>query len=288
MRTLEKNGRIIIGSAAIVLLLAVGLAIFFSVKNKSLHKSLDNEKLKNEEILSEKLLLDKQIADMMFAMETLKGKNKDLDKLLQQTNKTIADKDSEIRQLLIHQKNNKGLSQKLAELKKSLNDAQSKIAEMLSRADDLDAENQALKKSIADLQSENQKLKDQEALRILIADNYRIESQKRKPGTLTAFSGRTKKLITTFDVPQQQATNINFKVTLPDGSKVADDSKAISWVITDKYERQDFASINGGGIEVTKRIQMTYDPKLKFKKGIYKVEMFNNGEYIGSCQLRLK
>jgi hypothetical protein len=90
-----------------------------------------------------------------------------------------------------------------------------------------------------------------------------------------------------FNVPENMVENISFKLTKPDRSQVDGKGNGIAYRITNEDEGLT-ASLSGGVIKVSKKIEMTYEPKEKQKPGIYKIEMYNGDKYIGACNVKLR
>ena len=70
--------------------------------------------------------------------------------------------------------------------------------------------------------------------------------------------------------------------------KIIEDDKSISYIIHENEMLVASLSTLSGQFEVTKRIEMTYKPKERLQPGIYKIDMYNNKAYVGSCQIKLK
>jgi hypothetical protein len=48
------------------------------------------------------------------------------------------------------------------------------------------------------------------------------------------------------------------------------------------------ASNSGGAIKVSRKIEMTYEPKEKQKPGLYQIEMYNVEKYVGTINVKLR
>jgi len=113
-RKLNKERVIAVG--AVILLLATLIGAFSLYKNGiSLKTSLNDERLKTEMMLSEKLALQKEIDNFRTQINSLNGKNADMDKLLAQTTKKLNDKQAELNKIVKDNSN-------IALLKKQIQD----------------------------------------------------------------------------------------------------------------------------------------------------------------------
>lgn len=276
--------------AAILFLMALVTAIVLWGKNKALNNALDREKLRSEELLSEKLATVKESENLTSAYHQAKLKNKSLSDLIDKSNKTLAETQYEISRLHKEKKRYNEVVGKLAAARQELIDAKTRVEGLELKTDELLLENQEIKKSLASSQELNHTLKNQvELLKPARADNYRIESQKYKNERLTVSARRTTRLAVTFHVPEDQTNNLSFKVTTPQGITVTDPSKDISWLISDRTEVvEGLASTSQATVISSKKVQLIFKPKEKFSKGIYCIQMFNHGSYIGSCSIKLR
>lgn len=122
------------------------------------------------------------------------------------------------------------------------------------------------------------------------ADNYRLETFKgKKQEKLTIKASKAKKLSLSFEIPESLAENIDFRIITPSGSTISSQDEGLAFYIAED-NRPMLASLSpvSGEFEISKRIEMVYNPKGRMKAGIYKVEILNKDSYIGSCQVRLK
>jgi hypothetical protein len=125
-------------------------------------------------------------------------------------------------------------------------------------------------------------------LKAMAGNNYRVEAVRGKKDKLTAIARRTQKLVFTFDLPKDVGSRISFKLIAPDGKIfVSDENKSATVNATENSENF-YASLKSFESVGTKRIEMTYVPATKLIKGIYKFEVYNDGNYIGTNQFKLR
>jgi hypothetical protein len=283
---MKKESAIAIGAVIILILSLIGTGVYFNA-NKSLKADLNNEKLKSEMMLSEELALNKELNSLKIQINVLSGRNKDLDKILEQTRIKLSEKEVEIGKVSRENGNIKSLRRQLAELTKLKNDLDSQVLALSESTQKLIIEKDELNKTIASLKDENKQLTANLAiLSSITADNYLVETTKRKD-RLTVNAKRTHKMAVSFKVPSNMVESISFKITKPDGTQVQGKDQGIAFTTVNDDENL-LASTSNDEITVSKKIEMTYQPKEKLKAGIYKIEMLNGEKYIGSCNVRLR
>ncbi len=287
MKTIEQREKRITAIAVLILIAAlIGSGLFYST-NRSITKDLNNEKLKSEMMLSEKLALQKEIETFKTQVNSLSGKNSELDKLLAETNGKLSEKEAQLSRIIRENGNIKSLKKQLAELEQLKKDFENQVLALNESIKKLNSEKEELNRTIVSLRNENKQLTENlEILNSMTGDNYLVESTKRKD-RLTVVARRTKKITMSFNVPENMVENISFKLTKPDGSQVDGKGNGIAYHITNEDEGLT-ASLSGGVIKVSKKIEMTYEPKEKQKPGIYKIEIYNGDKYIGTCNVKLR
>jgi predicted nucleic acid-binding Zn-ribbon protein len=288
-----KREKIIAYSAVVLLMLAlIGTGYYYS-GNNSLSKNLNEEKLKTERMLSEKLALQKEIETYTNQINSLTGKNAELDKILAETNQKLSEKEAALNKIVRDNGNLKTLKKEIAELTQLKKEFEGQILALNETILKLNKEKSDLNQTIASLQDENKKLAANLDLLIsMTSDNYLVEPTKKgflsNKEKLTVVAKRTKKITVSFNVPENMVEDISFKITKPDGKQVDGKDNGIAYRVVDADQGL-LASISGvGEISVSKKIEMTYTPKVKQKPGIYKIEMFNGEKYIGACNVKLR
>lgn len=280
--------------AAIILLAAVITTGTFISKNMTLKSGLNDEKLRSESLLSEKLALDKEIVQFKNAINLLKGKNADTEKLLAETQVKLANKEKEIAGLYKENASVKSLKKQLAEVRAMNEDFMHKVTVLEMKNENLEAENKKLQNSIASLENEKEELLKQidlaQAESFIKADNYQIDVSKNiNKEKLTVKARRTKKMSVIIDVPKNLASDIGFNITTPDGKVITEKSKTLSWKVVDS-DKTLTASLNpfDDNLIVTHQVKLTYTPTSKMKPGVYKIGILNKGNNIGNCRVQLR
>jgi hypothetical protein len=278
----KKNGTmgvILIGALGIV----ITLVTIFVFSNASLKKHLQNEQIKSESLLSEKLLLDKTIVALKADLNNLKGRNTHLDKVIADITGKLTRKESEVQQLIAQKSSTAELKKKITELENLKSQLNEELAVLYLKTNRLNDEKDILQKENEQLNATNALLKS------LVADNYRIEAVKGKKEKLTSIARRTDKLMVSFDLPDNCGDAVTFKIITPEGLELSStDHNSMSMVIHDNSLNYLTSTDENTLTFNTKRVEMVYKPETKLIKGIYRFNVYNEGNYLGSTQLRLK
>ncbi len=287
MKTVEKRDRIIAAASTALFVIALVGMIIIHDSNRSLEDMLNGAKLKNENILSEKLSLDKEIKNFKAQLAALQGKNKELDKYLATANADLAKREKELKAA----NSNKTSAKELANLKKMRGDLEKQISALTAQIASLESKNADFSSQLASLTAKNKELMaNNELMKAFAANNYRVETSRGKNEKLTVVARKTKKLKMGFDLPQTVVENIQFKIKTPEGKVIDKQEDGLTATIVDMEDGSDLiASLEPmGDFEVTKRIEMKYEPKKKLSKGVYTIDIYNGTTYMVSCQVKLR
>jgi hypothetical protein len=175
------------------------------------------------------------------------------------------------------------------------NDYENQIVELNSQIKSLNSisealmkENGLLNEKISNLEVKNKELSgDNQLLKMMAADDYLIEGRKGKKDKLTLTAKKTNKLALNFKIPEGVSANLKFNIITPDGKKIDADDQNISITVLDSKSNTS-SDVESDGTKLNKSIQMEYNPKNKFSRGLYKIEIYNNESYLGSCQVHLR
>ncbi len=288
METSVSKSKVILTITIFTLILLSGA---FLIKNISLNMQLGKERINSEKLLSEKLKLDKSIEKFRNDLAALMGQNVRLDKLVTKTNKKLQNKEAEIKRLMAENATVGELRAKISELEILREKLMNDISDLNLSMTQLKTENSQLNDLLTSLRSENEILiVDNTILKAMVADNYRAEALKGKNDKLTINARKTDKLMVSFDLPSDVGDNLYFKVMTPKGDEFSSktDLSARIFVVENNERLLASASDNVVGSIGAKRVEMIYTPNIKLTKGVYKFNLYNDKNYIGSTQLRLK
>ena len=270
---------------------ALILSGFIFYTNRSLKDRLHKEKIRSETLLSEKLNFEKSIDKFKKDLASLQGNNAQLDKVVKETSNKLAKKESEIRKLMAENASLADMKKKNAELEALRKKLNEEIASLNLNMDQLIAENKQFSEQFASMKTENESLAFHNALlEAMLADNYRIEALRGKHDKLTVAARRTDKLMVSFDIPSEVGQELYFKIVAPDGKELSsknDESATIKFYDLDKNLMVNLMG-SASGSQKAKRAELIYKPDQKLTKGIYRFNVYNGKDYMGSIQLRLK
>lgn len=287
MNTSERRNKIIAATSTALFFVALIAMMIIHDSNRSLEEMLNGAKLKNEATLSEKLSLDKEIKNYKAQLASLQGKNAELDKYLATANADLAKKEKELKATGKHQSNAK----ELANLRKMRADLENQVSALIAQIANLEGANSDLTQQIASLTNKNQELKsNNDLMKAFAANNYRMEASRGKSEKLTVVARKTKRLKMGFDLPQNVVENVQFKIQTPDGTVIDKQEDGLTATLMDIEDGSDLiASLEPmGSFEVTRRIEMKYEPKKKLSKGVYTIDIYNGETYMVSCQVKLR
>lgn len=296
--------KVIAGIATTLFAASLVTLLIISDNNKTLEQDLSNEKLRSEKLLSEKLLQDKEIAwfndeidQFNLNMNYLKGKNMELDQLLADSKKILLQKQAQLNQLATSNAGKIIIQQQLDALKKMKSDYEKNIIELNAQVTHLNANNTELKEENSYL---NQKLAGLEAqyndlaannqlLKFMVADDYLVEGLKGKKDKPTFYARRTNKIALSFDIPDDIHSKLEFSIITPTGKIIEKNDQDISTAVVSKDINSAASHHNRiNGLNLNRRIKMEYNPSGKLSRGIYNIVIYNNGNYLSSCQVHLK
>lgn len=272
-----------------VLFFASMIWVFNGVNvNRSLEEGLKNEKLRSEELLSEKLLLEKDIAKMKDQLAGLKGKNGELDKLINSATARLHEVEAELSKT-------KKTNASIAELKKQrteLNALKNQLEVELQSAKqayaDLERNNATLLQTVAQLEERNRLLvNDLNKAAYANLDHTQIQASKKRDERITVKAARTRKLTATFDVPSS-LQNVSYRVVGPNGKVMTADEGTIAST-SSPSERSLVASADSAVQPPSlQKVEVDFVPKKKLKSGIYTIEVLNDNAYVSSMKVKLK
>jgi len=281
----EKKITAIVVFILIAALIATGI---FYTSNKSTTKNLNAEKLKSEMLLSEKLALQKEIESFKNQINSLVGKNTELDKLLAETSQKLSEKEAQLGRIARENGNIKVLKKQIAELEQLKKDFENQVITLNQEIKKMDEEKDEMSQTIASLKEKNKELQENlDIISSITGDNYLVQTTKRND-RLTVMAKRTKKMTMSFCVPEDMVENISFKLTKPDGTQLNERENGIEYRVAVGDEDLLTKPFVNGEIKISKKIEMTWEPKQKQKPGIYKIEIYNGEKYIGACNVKLR
>lgn len=256
--------------------------------NGSLEAGLQKEKLHSEALLSEKLSLEKDMQKFKAQLSTLNNKNTELDKLVSSTSAKLKSQESEYNRMKRQNLSLGQLQKQRQELIALQSQLENDLRELRSSNAELEAKNSDLNAIIASLQERNRILTDDLNKAMFAAvDQSQIQAVRGKAERLTVKAKRTRKLIATFEVPNN-LKNLSFRILDSKGKALTQKDGTIASIITPSegsYTASSDAETSGNRLQ---RVELSYIAKEKLRTGVYTVEILNDNLYVASLKVKLK
>jgi myosin heavy subunit len=267
---------------------ATGLMLYHD-NALGLKQSIEDERVKTEGLLSEKLSLEKQIAELNKRIASMGTQQTKLNSEYKTAAATLAQREKTISSMNAENKQAKSMIAEVKALRETRDALQSQLKFMESEMLAMRSENEKLKNDNLALIASNEELSRAFAnLSQVAINNSLVEATKGKRDHLTVKAAKSKKLKVGFDLPVDMIGNLYFQVITPEGDLVTSDRSEIT------YEETDVASEMTASIDKViaapekKHIEMSYAPQQKLKSGIYKIDVFSSGTYLGTTRIHLK
>lgn len=282
-----KREQIIAAVATALLFISLIGTGYYYHANSNLKGGLNQEKLRSESLLSEKLSLTKEAEKLKADITSWMGKSQQADQLLAEALEKISSIEGTVARLRRENSAIAGLRREIRELSELRQSLEGQLAE-------LNQVNQGNEKKMKEMSNELASLKNElEIARLApinLTDNFRVETLRgRRANRLTVNAARTRKLVVSFEIPQNMTEDIRFNIVTPEGKQIQSGNPALTTRIIDdgRYLTASLSPLTGE-FEISRRIEMTYSPKDKLEKGTYQIEIFHKDKKTGTCQLRLK
>lgn len=245
--------------------------------------------------------VEKELASTEMELEKYRGISADLDSLLNHANKTIADQESRIQQIVAHEKDltmqSMLLKAELTKLKKMRDEILERVDQLVTENKDLKVRNDSLNREVNVLADVNKSLSSKVKSAAQIQVEYvKIQSFKKKAsGKLveSSLAKRTNKIEVCLTVLENQLALpgekiIYLVITEPTGKVLAGQSRA------------SFIDQNGDEISSTSSYQINYTGKRQdacvgyetndriLTSGNYNFDIYLDGNLVSSAQYFLE
>jgi myosin heavy subunit len=265
--------------------------VIYHQSNKTLKSGLKDEKIKSETLLSEKLALAKEIEKLKTDIQSWMGKSQKADRLLEDANTRISGMEKTMAGLRRENAALASLRNELNELRSIRKDLESQLAALDQTNKNSLKQLDEFRTELALVKAERDDLKfNQKARMENLTDDFRLETTRgKKKQKLTVNAARTKKLVVSFEIPESMSSDVNFNIITPQGKIIkSNDPRLTTQFIEDNRNLTASLSPVSGEFEISRRIEMTYTPDSKLEPGVYKINILQKDNRVGSCQLRLK
>ncbi len=277
--------------AALVTIVLFGALASSLIYNSNLKNRLTHQESVTGDVLAQKQMLENEMTDYKMRVHSLSGKNAEMNDLMSKKEKELALKEAEIKKLIKNNADANALKKQLADVKKMKADMEIQVDALNLTVSKLKNENQDLAKQVKSLKSDNEMLaKNIKILSSMNTDNMIADALKRKDAKNTVFARKANKLYVSFNLTQDVASNVKFKVTTPSGKVVVTEQDGLTYKLVD-IQSEVLTADASGSVAIgnpMKKIEMVYKPKEKLKSGTYTIGIYNGDTYLSSCQIRLR
>lgn len=303
----QKDNRGIIYGVLIALLLGTwGYIIYDKSKTKEVIQQKDTQYAVLD---SSKNSIQKEYDDALLRLDAMTSANSKLDSLVKTKDKDLEATKARIKSLISKQN---ATAKDLAEAKKLIGELNGKIDGYVQEIERLQGENKQLTADKAQLTTEKETLtttlattetakKDLEGKvdvgSTLVASNFQLSAINVKGSgkeKSTSVAKRADKFRVSFDVENRLATtgpkDLYVSVTNPEGKVVTEEGLGSGTFTSREEGEKSFTSKVSVDYEQGQRKSVSFDLKQadKYKPGVYKVDVYQNGFKIGSGEVTLK
>jgi len=299
MESQEQNQKSNKNTLWIVLLIISALINVYQWMNKNTVVTAYEQKV--DTLVVERVNIEKELSDTRTELEKYRGISSNLDSLLNEADKKIAEQEKQIKDISRKSKNATELA---AKLKIQLTDLQGLRDEYLTRIDSLLTENQKLQAEKKQLSGTVESLSKNLETTVstasaLKAEYLKVTVYKRKSNgtyTVASLAKKTHKMDVCFDVLENKIARagektIYLKITEPGGKPIGNKSTGSGSFKTAGGEEMMFAAsstVNYTGAR--QNVCMNYEEQQDkmFPAGTYLIEIYIDGNLSGSSSYTLK
>lgn len=280
----KSQNAVIFGVIIFLLLLLSGILFFNGKSNK---KKLKVETQQNQSLLSESEGLKNELSALQ---KEFSDRNIRVDDIIAEKERMIAENDDRIQRLIAENRSGNAAKNQIKEIESQNSVLQSEISGLKEQLINLSEQTKDQTGKISDLENQNGALRKQnELLRSLISDNIRISATKGKKNKLTVIAARTNMISAKLDIPASIGDNISFTLVYPDGSFISSkDEPSASVNISAINATKENERSAAGYQDETRTLDLKYIPKSKLAKGIYKLSVYHDGNYLTGVYIGFK
>jgi predicted nucleic acid-binding Zn-ribbon protein len=293
----EKDNRLVIILGILLGISIVG-NIYLLNRSKSAEGKVIEEHAQVDSLNSFKLALENDFEAMTFELDQFKGKNIQLDSLLEKANNDIAKQKQKIDKLVKENKDIDLLKRQFAEMKAIRDGYRQQIDQLIKENKELRFANINLSQEVDDLNKTKKDLSQKvELASVLKAESIDVKALREKgKGKLevTEKAKRVSRISTTFVVAENKVApkgerDVVLRILKPDGYVLTDPNNASG----------NFTKEDGRSSEFTLRKKIQYnnnreevvfdwDQLEELKAGLYISEIYLDGKFMGNYKFNLK
>ena len=293
----EKDNRLVIILGVLLGISIVG-NIYLLNRSKTAEGQVIEEHAQVDSLNSFKLALENDFEAMTFELDQFKGKNIQLDSLLEKANNDIAKQKQKIDKLVKENKDIDLLKRQFAEMKAIRDGYRQQIDQLIKENKELRFANINLSQEVDDLNKSKKDLSQKvELASVLKAESIDVKALREKgKGKLevTEKAKRVSRISTTFVVAENKVApkgerEVVLRILKPDGYVLTDPNNASG----------NFTKEDGRSSEFTLRKKIQYnnnreevvfdwDQLEELKSGLYISEIYLDGKLMGNYKFNLK
>lgn len=294
----KQNNRKVIYILAILLGISLVGNIIQLNKTNSVQVELAEEQSNVDSLTSFKQQLENQFESMTFELDQFKGKNIELDSLLERANTDIAKQKSKIEKLIKENKDIPLLKRQLEEMKFIRDQYRVQIEQLIKENKELRFANVNLTQEVDNLTKTKEDLSQKvELASALKAENISVQTLREKGKGKFELSDKAKRVSrirTVFVVAENKVArpgqrNVVLRIIKPDGYPLTDPNNGSGTFTKSDGRSADFTlqkSINYANDR--NEVVFEWDQIEELRSGLYISELYVDGQLMGNYKFSLR
>ena len=154
----------------------------------------------------------------------------------------------------------------------------------------LQSERRSLTSRVNELEARNSTLASElQKTSLASIDRTQVQALRNGVSKLTVSARKTKKLVAFFEAPGE-VSDLSVKIYDPEGNQVDQGNAILSFQNSGEHDvlTASTAAVTPFAVHSGKTVQVVFVPEKRFYSGTYRLEVFNDGVYAGSMQVKLR
>jgi hypothetical protein len=292
----KKNNRLAIVLGVFLALSLIG-NVYLLNRSSTAETQVTEEQAKVDSLNSFKRALENDFQAMTYELDQFKGKNIQLDSLLEKANTDILRQKQQIERLIRENKDIDLLKRQLAEMKVIRDGYREQIETLIKENKELRFANINLTQEVDQLSRTTQDLSQKVQLASeLRAENLVVQPMREKGRgklELTEKAKRVSKINTTFVIAENKVAGkgnreVVLRIVKPDGYVLTDANNG-SGTFTREGRTSDYTMMKTVDYQNTRtEVVFEWDQLEELKTGLYVAEVYMNGTLMGTNKFNLK
>ena len=292
----KKNNKLAIILGVFLVLSLIG-NVYLLNRSSTAETQVTQEQAKVDSLNSFKRALENDFQAMTYELDQFKGKNIQLDSLLEKANTDILRQKQQIERLIRENKDIDLLKRQLAEMKVIRDGYREQIETLIKENKELRFANINLTQEVDQLSRTTQDLSQKVQLASeLRAENLLVQPMREKGRgklELTEKAKRVSKINTTFVIAENKVAGkgnreVVLRIIKPDGYVLTDANNG-SGTFTREGRTSDYTMMKTVDYQNTRtEVVFEWDQLEELKTGLYVAEVYMNGTLMGTNKFNLK